>query len=182
MQPTRTVDVIAVDDIEQALTYRSVLECFFLRVNLYQIGETRDLIRFLGGKHNLSEWIVIFAHGIEQGLALPELHPALEKKQPYHKAIGPSDFREFLRLPNKLVINTGCSLGKPHCARAFLDAGCRAYIGARGDPDGDSALFYVIHFFYERHCRHKSVGEAHRRAAGYDSQTRVFRLYERGDS
>jgi hypothetical protein len=182
MQPKRSVDLMDVGDTEQALACRAVLECFFLRVNLYQIGEARDLVRILGGKQALSDEIVLFAHCIKRGLALPQVAPALEKRQPYHKAIGPSDFREFLCLENKLVIHTGCSLGKPSYAQAFLDAGCRAYIGSTEDPRGDSAFFYVIHFFYARHCRRKSLPEAHRLAARHDSQTRMFRLYERRKS
>ena len=64
----------------------------------------------------------------------------------------------------------------------FLQSGCRAYVGADGDPEGEAALFYVLHFFYELHCRGRSVREAHESAASHDCETGLFKLYQQANT
>lgn len=179
MLPTHTIDLIDADDSYFAQPVRTVLEYYGIRVEYHPIGEAKDLVAVLSGAPPLSDCVLIACHGVKRGLCLPELAPRLECKQPYRKVLTPGDLREFLRLPDCLVINTGCLQGTPAFAKAFLNAGCHTYIGATDDPDGHSALFYAIHFFYELHCRGKTVCEAHQLAAGHDSQTRMFKLYER---
>jgi hypothetical protein len=114
-----------------------------------------------------------------EGLSLPELAPSVEAAQPYHGALTPADLQEFVQLPGRLVLNTSCSLGTPEFAGAFLRSGCHSYIGATGDPDGEAALFYVLHFFYELHYHGRSVAEAHERAASHDIETGLFTLFPR---
>ncbi|HIJ64597.1 MAG TPA: hypothetical protein HPP77_01495 [Candidatus Hydrogenedentes bacterium] len=111
-------------------------------------------------------------------MRLPELAPAIEEQQPYHRALTPDDLAAFLKLPETVVINTGCSLGLPPFADAFMRSGCRAYVGPTGDPEGDASLFYALCFHYELFCGGKSVRTAHDIASSHDAQTRMFQLYE----
>jgi hypothetical protein len=179
-EPIARVDVIDIDDTLGSLALRSVLECWGVRVSAHWVGMAKDVVRLLGGQENLSEIVVLMCHGNNGEMALPVLHPSVEKKQPYHGALTPQDLGQFLKLPGRIVLNTGCSLGAAPFARAFLDAGCKAYVGATGDPEGAASLFYGLHLFYGLFCRRLSLRAAHELARSHGSETRYYRLYERG--
>lgn len=179
VRPACSVDVVAMDSFEAA-ALRAVLEYCNIKVTIHLVGEAGDIVRVLGGEEKIANTMVLTGHGDAEGLVLPELAHEIEKEQPYHRRMSAQDFREFLNLhPDSLVINTACSLGTKEMAGAFLDAGCRYYIGATDDPVGNASLFYALHFFYEHICRKKSVEEAHEIARSHDDQTRMFHLYSR---
>jgi hypothetical protein len=68
-------------------------------------------------------------------------------------------------------------MGRPEYAQAFLQSGCRAYIGAVDAESGNSSLFYILHFCYDWLCRQMSLEDAHASAASHDDGTRLFKLY-----
>jgi hypothetical protein len=175
-KPIARADIVVIDDTLGSIALRDVLEYWGLQVTVHWVGMAQDAVRLLGGEENLSETIVLMCHGNDAGMVLPALHPSVEKKQPYHGALTPQDLRQFLKLPGRIVLNTGCSLGTERFARAFLDAGCKAYIGATGDPEGASSLFYALHLFYGLFGRRRPLREAHELA--HDRETRHYRLYE----
>lgn len=170
------VDILNIDDDLASLALRGVLEYLGCRVRLHLIATARQLVDTLSGKETLSRYIVLMGHGVEAGLYLPELTPALEAQQPYHRAISAAGFEEFVRLPGSLVLNTACSLGTPDYASAFLHGGCHHYIGPLDDPDGGAALLYTLHFFYEL-VRGKTIVEAHKFASSSDDDRHTFVLY-----
>jgi len=177
--PDRRVDIVALDFLE-ALSIRPVLEFYNATVSLHLVGEAKDVVRILGGEEKIADTIILSGHGDEKGLVLPELGPEIEKEQPYHGTTTPGDFKKFLNLPpGSLVLNTSCALGTEEMAGAFLGSGCRYYIGPTDYPDGTSAVFYALHFFYERICRGNGVEQAHQSARAHDDETAMFRLYRR---
>lgn len=171
------IDIINVDDDQTSLALRSVLECIGCRVTLHQATTARHLVDLLSGKVPIaSEFLMLMCHGIPDGLCLPVLEPQLEAQQPYHRVIRPSQFGEFVHLPGKLVLNTGCALGTPDYGGAFLLGRCDTYIGAMACPSGEAALYYALNFCYEL-VRGKSVAQAHAAAAVADDDRRMFVLY-----
>ena len=170
------VDIINLDDDLAAIALRSVTEYWGCTVALHQIATAKQLIQLLNGETALSKHIVFMCHGVEQGVALPELAPELAAEQPYQTVVTPTDFQAFLHLPDCLVLSTGCLTGRPEFA-AFLGGGCRAYIGPTGYPEATSALFYALHFFYELCVGNNSLEVAHQKAAAHDAETQMFRLY-----
>jgi hypothetical protein len=181
-KPQLYVDIINVLDSLEAYALRSALEWFGAQVTLHLVGQASDIGRILGGGGNHSKNIVLTCHGSDEGLILPELAPALEEEQPYHGVLTPGDIGAFAHLPGAVVLNTGCLLGTSAFAEAFLQAGARTYIGARGDPHGSSSLFYAIHFYYERIFAGRDIRTAHELASSHDEQTGLFTLYEREDA
>ncbi len=177
-QPVLAIDIVCIDDALEALAIRSVLERWGAKVTLHLVGQAADIVRILGGAEVISKHIILSCHGDERGLLLPELASSVEETQPYHKVLTAANLREFLRLPDCLVINTGCSLGTPEFAAAFLESGCEKYIGAADYPEGDWTLFYVLRFFYELLCYNRDAKEAHQRAYIKD-ETGAFTLYSR---
>lgn len=174
-----TLELINIDDDLAALALRGMLECWGVRVGLHHVATSAQLVALLDGSTPLAPYVVLMCHGVEDGLALPALAPAIAAAQPYNDAVSAQDFAAFLRLPPSVIVNTGCSLGTPAFAEAFLGAGCRAYIGAVDDPDGGDALFYVTHLCYELFGRGTQLPVAHERAAAHTADTRMFRLYPR---
>jgi hypothetical protein len=173
------VEMMVIEDELAALALRGALEYWGVRVNMHYIGAANPLVELLDGSTPLAETIILMCHGVEAGLYLPELAPAFAAAQRYTGVISAADFRDFLRLPDNVVINTGCSLGTPDYGAAFLAGGCRAYIGAAGDPEGNAALFYILHLFYAWHCQGKPLADAHAEAARHDHETAMFSLYKR---
>jgi len=178
MKPRTFADIVAIDDTLEALAVRFALEWWGVQVTLHLVGEAKDVVRILGGEEEISKNVILMCHGNDKGLVLPELHPSIEEKQPYHGALTPTDLKEFLHLPDCIVLNTGCSLGTPEFADAFLQAGCQAYIAPLGDPEGTASLFYVLYFYYEWICRGNDMKKAHERVSSHDEETRMFKLYE----
>lgn len=177
-----TLDMIVVEDSLEALALRSVLECWQVRVNLHLIATADDLVNLLNKKQEQcisSSIIVLSCHGDKTGLCMPQLTPELIAEQPYKGNISAKQFSEFLFLPDCFVINTGCLLGDASFAKAFLNAGCKTYIGAHGYPEGNATMFYLVNFFYEFICHGKSILHAHTVASKHDTDTQIFKLYQR---
>lgn len=171
------IDIVVIDDALAALALRGVLEAWGCEVRMHLIATPCHLVKVLGGETELSPHVVLMDHGAAEGLHLPELAPQIAAEQPYGNVLTPRDLAEFLKLPNRLVINTGCSLGTPDFVEVFLAAGCRAYIGATDDPDGSAGLFYPLHFFYELQERGSSIEEAHRKASAHNAETQMYQLH-----
>jgi hypothetical protein len=179
--PKLSVDLVEVSSTLDALALRAALEWWGARVTLHLVGMAQDVVCILGGGEPLAEYIVLACHGDGRGLVLPELGLEIEQEQPYHGAITAADFHGFLKLPDKVVLNNGCALGRPEIAEAFLRAGARSYIGATDYPDGDSSLFYALHFFYDLIYNKMAIEEAHARASAHDKGTQMFRLYQKSE-
>lgn len=179
MRPKTSVEIVVIDDDLEALALRAALEWWGIQVTLHLVGQAKDLVAILGYTSRTTTTLFLMCHGNEQGIILPELHPNLEREQPYHSPLTPADLTEFMHLPDCITISTGCATGAPAFASAFLEAGCHAYVGPTGYPNGDASLFYTLHLCYEWICRDQSLLAAHQRAMVHDGGTSLFHLYER---
>ncbi len=179
MEPKAEVDLMEIDDALEALAFRAVLESWNVRVALHLIGQAQDVVRLLSGKQRLSRRIFWMGHGDDQGFILPELHPGFERDQLYHSRLTPDNLKEFLTLSDCIVISTCCETGAPPIAKTFLQAGCQAYIGPVGSPQGDASLFYLTYLCYEWICKNSDLKTAHEQASSHDEETAKFRLHER---
>ena len=175
------IDIINLDDDLASVALRSILEYWGCTVAIHHVATAQQLVRLLNGETALSKHIVFMCHGVEQGVALAELAPEIAAQQPYQSVVSADNFQEFLHLPDRLVLNTGCLTGRPEFAAAFLRAGCHTYIGPVDYPEATSALFYPLHFFYEFHVRNSPLEIAHQKAAAHDAETQMFQLYRKPD-
>lgn len=173
------VDIIVLYEALEALAIRSVLESFGVEVRCHFIGNVKKLVSLFSGAEPLHEIVIISCHGDERGMILPELHEELEKEMPYQKVLTVSDFSQFLKLQNQIVINTGCCLGNKYFAETFLQKGASAYIGLETEVEGNAVLFFVISFLYFRLCNNLSLENAFEKANSLDDETRLIKLYQR---
>jgi hypothetical protein len=191
--------VIACDqsslDCAQAL--RASLELFRLHVTLHFCVQKRNVIDLLAGKMPDSQYIVLCSHGLGS-TDMPDESPD-EMKMGFHVvdeensfqdlqfALTPANISSFVHLPGRTVVSLGCGSGREPIAQAFLESGCKAYIGPVGPPDQDSATLFAITFFYHLLCAERNTSlrcsdeQAVLYANGVDVDftegTRLFRYY-----
>jgi hypothetical protein len=178
MRPRASLDLIEIDDPLEAQALRSALEWWNVQVHRHLVGEAKDMVRLLEGGGLFTTTVFLLCHGTDEGILLPQLAGPLEAEQPYHHFITPDDLRGFARLPGCLVVNTGCATGSRAFAETFLEVGCQAYIAPDGYPDGDASLFFLLSFCYQWLCLGRELHTAHTLAAGHDSETGLFKLFE----
>jgi hypothetical protein len=193
--------VIACDqwslDIGSAI--RASLELFRLRVHFYFCVQKQNVLDMLAGKVPPSDYVVLCTHGIDTekiDVASPDTHQAGfqvvdlidgEWKTTWF-ALTPANVPDYVSLAGRTILSGGCSSGREPLARAFLESGCRAYIGPAEDVDQDAGALFSIGFFYHLLSRDRDpeVGctdrEAAERASRFDtharSGTHLFRYYE----
>lgn len=131
----RGIDLAVLEPVE-AYALRAILEYEGLRVNWFPIATWGQLRHLLTGEHAPARHLVICCHGDEQGIVLEGLAP--EDVPPAR--LTPELVRRHASLHGCVVVVTGCVTGSAEMARAFLDAGCAAYIAPDGCPQ--SALLF----------------------------------------
>ena len=156
---------------------RMTLEYIGYRVNIHYIATARQLMAALSSVQ-ADSIVVIDGHGTEEGLVLDTLGEEFAAQEPFNDYASPADFASFLKLPPCPVIALVCCLGEKPYADAFLNARASHYIGARGYPDGSSALIYAQFLFYLMHNHQVSLEDAHEKARNIDDETRLFTLYK----
>ena len=194
--------VVACDQssLDVALAVRGALELFRLHVYLHFCVQKRNAVDLLAGRIPETSYLVLCSHGLGSTDASEE--SADEMKMGFHVvdeidgrweavefALTPRNIPEYVRLPGRAVLALGCGNGRGPLARAFLETGCRAYMGAVQPVDQDAAAMFAIAFFYhlrssERDPRSAcSEQEAFARAAAFDPTSRegthLFRYYTR---
>ena len=171
------IDILNIEDTTAAFALRGCLEAWDLQVRLTQIPTAQRLIDILSVPSSLAPTLLLMCHGNKNGLLLPILAPEIAATMPYEGTINASQFHSFLKLEDQVIINTGCTLGNQEFANAFLEGGCSSYIGADGYPEGDSALFYVLHLLFELYCQRTDISTAHEKARAHNEETAYFKLY-----
>ncbi|MGM1046676.1 MAG: delta-aminolevulinic acid dehydratase [Bacillota bacterium] len=183
-KPVMNVALVVGPDCDlDSQAIRNTLEYFGARVFTYWIGRPSDFMDVLSGNdlYSDTDMIVLNFHGDEDGFIMPELGEDVYEADEPRGNFGPDDVRTFARLDGKIVIGNGCMLGAPTLAQAFLERGCKTYIGPDDYPDGNSALMYVYRFFYEVIQNKKSVNEAHQIARTMDEEMLMYQIYENSD-
>jgi hypothetical protein len=178
MLERQRVGIVMIDEYSEGYGLRSVLEHWGYWVDVFPIGRPRHLVEILTGNDVLFPFLILSCHGVDEGIVLPQLHPDLEKEEPFLDVLTPTKLASFAQLPGRVVLSTGCSTGSGEFAQAFLGAGCAAYIAPDGSPEATAALFFVLHLFYDLSC-HCSLGSAFDSAYAHDDQTGLFRLFTR---
>ncbi|WP_334077188.1 delta-aminolevulinic acid dehydratase [Paenibacillus sanfengchensis] len=160
---------------------RAALELFGVRVFTYWIGRPDDLISVLNGEdlYPGTDLIVLHFHGDEGKMIMPELGEDVYEDGEPRGDFGPDEIRRYAKLEGKTVFGNGCTLGDPALARAFLDGGCRIYIGPDDYPEGNAALMFMLRLFYEMCQNLKPLKEAYRLARSMDEENMtMYRIYE----
>lgn len=178
-----SLDLIVIDDDLEALALRSALEWWNVKVTLYLIGKSQDLVDVFQ-KEELSNYICIAAHGDKinnhWGFQLPELGVEVAKRQPYNKVLFASDISKFIKLNDHHILSLACLTGNQEIAAAFLNNGAKSYTAPKDAPFGNSSLYFALNFYYCLFVKEKTVKGAYDKAISIvDVETDKFVLFER---
>lgn len=189
------------DGLDCALAVRAALESFRLRVHLYHLVQKRNVLDFLQGDIPPSDYVVMVTGGIfadggyrhdepPDRMAMGFLRVVEEADGKWDTAdfaLTPPDVPKLVKLPGRTVISTACGSGREPFGKAFLDAGCRAYIGPDGEVNEDALVAFPIMFFYHLlsstrpkggECDDKTAAERAGQVDTISSEgTHVFRYY-----
>lgn len=122
--------------------------------------------------------IILSFHGDEGKFIMPELGEDVYEEEEPRGNFGLREITRFAKLDGRIVIGNGCSLGDPALAKAFLNCGCRIYIGPDDYPVGNSALMFILRLFYEMIENNKSVKESYQIARSMDDELSMYQFYE----
>jgi len=190
--------------LDGGLAIRSALEWFRLRVHFYHCVQKQNVLDFLTGGIPSSDYVVMVSGGLicadadggnanEMAMGFPGLVDLVDGKwQAADFWLTPGDIPELVNLKGQTIISLGCGSGREPFAKAFLDSGCKAYIGPVGEVDQDATVMFTTALFYHLLSPERagsgpcSDEEAVRRAASVDTLcregTHLFRYYTRDHS
>jgi len=184
--------VVAYDPtaFDLAMPIRGMLELYRLYVHMYYCCQKRNILDVLTGKIPKADYVVLVGHGaapeeVARGGAITFMRPADEIEGTWQEVdfrLFPEDVPQFVNLKGRVVISLGCNSGHGPLARAFLDAGCRAYIGPAATIDQNSTTLFACTFFHYMMAEppdRLAEREAFERARQIDSQAANYRYYRR---
>ncbi|MCY9517554.1 delta-aminolevulinic acid dehydratase [Paenibacillus apiarius] len=159
---------------------RAALEYFGARVFMYWVGRPSDFMSVLSGEdiYPGTELIILNFHGDEGKFVMPELGESVYEEGEPRDDFGPAEIRRFANLDGRTILANGCDLGNAELAQAFLECGCKTYIGPNDYPDGNAALMFALRFCYELIQHKKSIRDAYHIARATDDDTTMYQIYE----
>lgn len=172
--------IIGENCVSEANSIRQTLEYFGANVITYYIGRPNDFITILNGEKIYSdvEHLIFCFHGKSGKFEMPKLAKDVYENDEPKGNFGVAELERFVKLRDKLIITTACSLGRKVIANVFLKAGNKAFIGAKGYIEGNSALFFVIQFYYGILTNQLSEKESFSKAILTDNEMKLFKFYE----
>lgn len=170
------IDLFVLQDALEGVAIRSVLESFGTMVRCHFIGNVKDFVSLLSDTAALNKIVIISSHGDTEGLTLPELHKEIEKEMPYQRLLTSTDFAEFLKFKDQIVLSTGCFLGRENFANSFIQSGAKAYLGFESEEEGNDVMFSVLSFLYFYVIKENTIQNAFEKANSQGDKT-SFKLY-----
>ncbi len=174
----KKIDIISIADDVASLSVRSILEFWGIKVNIHYVAKSQDLVDIFK-KDSLSQNLLLMCHGVEEGIHLPELDPAVVKTQPYDKILTSDNLGEFLKLNGQIAVSTGCKTGTKAFADTFLSKGAKEYIAPGSYPEGTASLFFTVNFYYFLLVKKLPIKEAYTKSKLIDNETEMFELFRR---
>jgi len=163
-----------------AFALRSTLECFGAKVTVHWIGRPNDFIDVLSGEYldKQCDYLIFDFHGDEGRFCMTELADDIyETNEPKGKYFDYQQVEKYTKLKNIHIIGNGCTLGHKNLADAFLNSGCKSYIGPNDYIDGNAALMFITRLMYEVINNKKSLDKAFQIAKSIDQETEMYQLY-----
>lgn len=155
---------------------RQVLEGFNYFVTVKYIGRPNDFIDVLNNKLPFCfDCMILSCHGENGNIIMPVLSNDIYEKGEPKSNFSHEEINCYNHLHEKLIVNLGCTTGYNEMAIAFSKTN-NTYIAPHDYIEGNSALFFVIKFFYEMTQNKKSVYDAYISSKETDKETKLFNL------
>jgi hypothetical protein len=174
----KKIALLHTDDVGNEFeAIRQTLEYFGYEVFRKAIGRPADFVEVINGKNEFLAQIpiwVLSVHGQEGKFVMPELGKDVYQKTEPRSNIGPDFIKQHGRFGRQIVLTTACTLGNDSMASAFLENGASAFIGPADYIEGNAALLFAQHFFYQLTVAPSDVEGAFNKARAIDKETSIF--------
>lgn len=174
----KKVALLHTDDVGNEFeAIRQTLEYFGYEIFRKAIGRPADFVDVISGKNELWGQIPIWVlsiHGEEGKFVMPVLGKGVYQTEEPRSNIGPDFIREHGQFSGQLILTTGCSLGSSLMSRAFIERGTNNFIGPSDYIEGNAALLFIHHFFYQLTIAPSGIERAFNKARLIDTETAIF--------
>jgi len=158
------IALIAISDTAEAQLLRLALESVGAIVHLHAIGRPSNFFAAFDVFGVPADVAIICGHGDDDGFIFPEIAPDIDALVLPANRLTPALIADHLRAAPPIVLSTACGTGLKSFATAFMAAGAKNYIAAKGYPDG-AAVPALLHLAAYRVQSAGSSWEAAIRAA-----------------
>jgi hypothetical protein len=140
------------ENFQMATAIRGVLEFYGLQVTLVWLNEKQNAIDFFSGHAPKADYTILCAHGIgkENRIWLMVVEKVVGTEYRYEEVafnLTPDNIGDYVKNAGGTFITTACDSGCKGFAKAFLDAGYRAFIAPSVAVDLSSAVLFICGFF-----------------------------------
>lgn len=172
----KNVLIVAIGDVgNEPEAIRQILERFNYFVGVKYVGRPRDFIKVLLNELPFEpDYIIISCHGDNGMIKMPILADEVYEAEELRGDFSADLVNKYLKLKGKIIINLGCTTGYKDMLKTFSKD--NIYIAPCDYIDGNAAVFFVIHLFYEMCQNGRTLEEAYTLASGTDSETALFTL------
>lgn len=140
--------------VEQANALRATLEAWQLRVDLHRLVQHWQAEQFFQKQMAEYDYVIICCHGTDR----PKLRIKFEVIVPKKENPELGDMVDFELTPENIstklngfrgvLVSMACESGSEPLGKAFLKAGCKAYLAPGDYSDDSSGMMFVMSFFY----------------------------------
>lgn len=153
------------ENFQMATAIRGMLECYGLNVSLSWLNEKRNAIDFLAGHIPKADYTILCAHGIgkENRIWLTVIEKVAGTDYRYEEVefnLTPDNIGEYVKNAGGTFISTACDSGREVFAKAFLDAGYRAFIAPNVAVDLTSTVMFICGFFCNMLAHDRDIHKA----------------------
>lgn len=157
---------------------RQALESFGFTVVLNGVGRPKDLTELLEGRFPIPfDYLILSCHGENGAIVMPALDDRIYFPDECRGNFSAVEIERSLRLAGKTIINSGCTTGSREMRNAFSRE--NFYLAPRDYVEGNAAVFFMIHLFYEL-SKGRSLSEAAALAQATDGETALFEISGQG--
>lgn len=163
---------------KEAEAIRQSLEYFGYQTILYTIGRPDDFIQIISGRNRLSllAALIICGHGKDDCLIMPKLADSVYLEEELRTNFGAFEIIQYAHFRQELILSTACGFGEAEVGSAFLRKGAKAFMAPTAEIEGNAALLFVIHFFYQ-YKQGIPIEKAYSLASRLDQETEIFKLF-----
>ena len=163
------------DTGNEAEAIRQSLEQFGYNVMKYGIGRPNDFVEILSGDSFADyKYLIISCHGSNGDIVMPKLGESVYTEDEPKNDFTADDVLKYIKIKNKIIINTGCSTGKSEEMKKAFVNDSNSYISPNDYPGATGTLFFVIALFY--YLINTDLFKAFDLAMNIDEETQSFNL------
>ena len=161
----------------EAEAIRQTLECLGFMVFKINIARPNNFIEILSDKIEFNfDYLIFTCHGKNNEIIMPILDKGVFEKGEPRKNFGYEEIQKYLKLKNKIIINTGCTTGNDKFLKVFSEN--NTYIAPKNYIEGNSILPFITILFYEI-SKNENLKQAFEKSKNIDKETLNFTFIEK---